>query len=148
MYWNKQNQDIDDCNTFFILMKISINAVSFYWSSDTPTFVTWRSSSQNQFVPKIVSPLPCSSELVHLKLLFVYFFKEAISFIGSLDKCHTSVFNALILLYELWTENDIVRILQISVEAVVIAGVTILYQYKWLVHELELVFFRNVKSQL
>ena len=28
--------------------------------------------------------------------MLVYFFKELISFIGSLDKCHTSVFNALI----------------------------------------------------
>ena len=51
----------------------------------------------NQFVPEIVSPLPCSSGLVRHKLLFVYLFKELISFIGSLDKCHTSVFNALIL---------------------------------------------------
>ena len=34
--------------------------------------------------------------LVRHILLFVYFFKELISFISSLDKCHTSVFNALI----------------------------------------------------
>ena len=52
--------------------------------------------SPNQFVPEIVSPLPCSSGLVRHRLLFVYFFKELISFIGSLDKCHTSVFNALV----------------------------------------------------
>ena len=51
----------------------------------------------NQFVPKIVSALPCLSRLVRYTLLFVYFFKELISFIGSLDKCHTSVFNTLIL---------------------------------------------------
>ena len=50
----------------------------------------------NQFVPEIVSHLPCSSGLARHKLLFVYFFKELISFIGSLHKCHTSVFNALI----------------------------------------------------
>ena len=50
----------------------------------------------NQFVPEIVSPMPCSSGLVRYILVFVYFFKELISFIGFLDKCHTSVFNALI----------------------------------------------------
>ena len=50
----------------------------------------------NQFVPEIVSCLPCSSGLVRHILLFVYFFKELISFISFLDKCHTSVFNALI----------------------------------------------------
>ena len=58
-------------------------------------FVTRRSSSPNQFVPVIVSPLPCSSELVRHALLFAYyfFFKKLISFNGSLDKCHTSIFN-------------------------------------------------------
>ena len=35
--------------------------MSFYWRNDTPTFVTWRSSSPNQFVPEIGSPLLCSS---------------------------------------------------------------------------------------
>ena len=50
----------------------------------------------NQFVPEIVSPLPCPSALVRHTLLIVNFFKELISFIGSLDKCHTSVFKALI----------------------------------------------------
>ena len=43
-------------------------------------------------------------ELFHHTLLFVYLFKEIISFIGSLDKCHTSVFNAL--MYNL-TESSI-----------------------------------------
>ena len=93
----------------------------FYWRNDTPSFVTWQSSlptapdssmcivihggqftgeghPPNQFVPEIVSPLPCSPALVRHTLLTVYVFKELISFIGSLDKCHTSVFNALILL--------------------------------------------------
>ena len=51
---------------------------------------------QNQFVPEIVSILPFSSGRVRHTLLFVCFVKELISFIGSLDKCHTSVFNALI----------------------------------------------------
>ena len=50
----------------------------------------------NQFVAEIVSPLPCSPAFVRHTLLIVCFFKEFISFIGSLDKCHTSVFNALI----------------------------------------------------
>ena len=98
---------------------MSITAISFYWRNDTPSFVNWRSrlatapdtptciviyggqftggvNPQNQFVPKIASPLPCSPVLVRHTLLIVYFFKEIISFIGSLDKCHTSVFNALI----------------------------------------------------
>ena len=51
----------------------------------------------NGFVPEIVSPWSCSSGLVRHILPFVYFFKGLISFIGSLDKCHTSVCNALIL---------------------------------------------------
>ena len=67
-------------------------------------FVIWRSSSANQsanqfanqFVPEVVSALPCSSRHLCHTLLFVYFFNELISFIGSLDKCHTRVFNALI----------------------------------------------------
>ena len=100
---------------------MSITAISFYWRNDTPSFVTWRSRlatapdptcivihdgqftggvhPQNQFVPEIVSPLPCSPALVRHTLLIVYFFKELNSFIGSLDKCHTSVFNALIFLF-------------------------------------------------
>ena len=49
-----------------------------------------------EFIPEIVSPSPCSPALVRHTLLIVYFFKELISFIGSLDKCHSSVFNALI----------------------------------------------------
>ena len=57
--------------------------------------ITLHSSSPNQFVPN-VSRLPCSSGLVRHTLLFVHFFKELVSFIASLDKCHTSVFNALI----------------------------------------------------
>ena len=57
----------------------------------------------DQFVPEIVSSLPCSSGLVNYILLFVYFFKELISFTASFDKCHTSVFNALILSNSLYT---------------------------------------------
>ena len=98
---------------------MSITAISFYWRNDTPSFVTRRSRlatapdtptcivihggqftggvyPPNQFVHEIVSPLPCSPTLVRHILLIVYFFKELISFTGSLDKCHTSVFNALI----------------------------------------------------
>ena len=44
----------------------------------------------NQFVPETVTPLPCSAALVRHTLL-IFFFKELIFFIGSLDKCHTSV---------------------------------------------------------
>ena len=97
---------------------MSIIAISFYWRNDTPSFVTWRSRlatapdtptcivihggqftggihPQNQFIP--VSPLPCLHALVCHTLLFVYFFKELISFISSFDKCHTSIFNPLIM---------------------------------------------------
>ena len=101
---------------------MSIITTSFYWRNDTPSFVTWRSRLSaapdtstcivvhggqftgrvhppNKFVPEIVSPLPCSPALVrHTLLFFFFFFKELISFIGALDKCHTSVFNALIFL--------------------------------------------------
>ena len=65
--------------------------------------------SPNQFVPDIVSPLPCSPVLVRHTLLIVYFFTEFISFIGFRDKCHTSVFNALIfyrIAYLLRNENN------------------------------------------
>ena len=54
--------------------------------------------SPNQFVPEIVSPLPCSSGLVPHILVFVYIFSEPISFNDPINKCHTSVFNALILI--------------------------------------------------
>ena len=72
--------------------------------ADTPTCIVIHGGQftggvhpPNQFVPEIDSPLPCSPALVRHALQIVYFFKELISFIGSLDKCHTSVFNALIL---------------------------------------------------
>ena len=94
---------------------MSITAI--YWRNDTPSSVTGYSPDTpmcrvlhsdhftggvhppNQFVPEIVSPLPCSSAHVCHTLLIVYFFKELISFINSLDKCHTSVFNALIVIW-------------------------------------------------
>ena len=47
------------------------------------TFVNRRSSSPNQFVPEIVSPLPCSSGLVRHILLFVYSFKELTALIDT-----------------------------------------------------------------
>ena len=72
--------------TLSFSLKMSITAISFYWSNDTPSFVTWRSglatapetptcivihggqftggvNPPNQFVPEIVSPLPYSSAL-------------------------------------------------------------------------------------
>ena len=95
---------------------MSITAISFYWRNDTPLSpggVYWLPRPDtltskvihggqftggvhppNQFVPEIVSPLPCSPVLT---LLIDYFFKKLISFIGSLVKCHASVFNALII---------------------------------------------------
>ena len=101
---------------FLFSLKMSITTILIYWCNDTPSFVTWRSRlatapytptcivihggqftsgvhPSNQFVPEIVSPLPCSPALVRHALLFL---KELISFIGSLDKYHTSVSNALI----------------------------------------------------
>ena len=104
---------------FFSSLKISITAILSYWRSDTPSFTTLRSRlatapdtpmcivihggqftcgvhPPNQFVPEIVSPLPCLAALVRHTLLIVYFFKELLSFIGSLNKCHTSILKALI----------------------------------------------------
>ena len=98
---------------------MSKTAISFYWRNDTPSFVTWRNRLAtapdtptciviqggqftggvrlpNQFVPEIVSPLPCSPACVRYTLLVVYFFNEFISFIVSFDKCRISVFNAFI----------------------------------------------------
>ena len=60
------------------------------------TFVIWLTSSQNQFASELVRPLVFSCGLVCHILLFVYFFQLLIPDIGFLDKCHTSVFNALI----------------------------------------------------
>ena len=64
-----------------------------------------------QFVPDTVSTLSCSSGLIRHILRFVYFifFKELMSFIGSLDKCHTSVFNALIFLTSPFSKLQIER---------------------------------------
>ena len=59
-------------------------------------FDTLRSSSPNQFVPEIISPLPCSSELVRHTLVFVLFFQKVHFSKWHFDKCHTSVLNALI----------------------------------------------------
>ena len=74
------------------LLKISATVLPFYWLNDTP----W-SSSPSQFVHGTDSSLPCSFGFVCHILLFVYFFfKVFISFIGSLDECHTSFFNTLI----------------------------------------------------
>ena len=113
---------------FFFSLQMSITAILFYWHNDTPSFVTWRSRLATapdtptcivihggqftggvhppyQFVSEIVSPLPCSPALVcHTYLIVYYFFyKELISFIGTLDKCHTSVFKALILIKITWS---------------------------------------------
>ena len=105
---------------FLFSLKMSITAILFYWRNDTPSFVTWWSRlatapdaptrivihggqftggvhPPNQFVPEIVSPLPCSPATCSSFITDCLFFKEHMSFIGSLDKCHTSVFNALII---------------------------------------------------
>ena len=82
---------------FFLLLKISIAAISFYWCDDTTTFC-----NLTKFIPKLSSSLRFLVLCVIRPYLFVIhyclftFFKELISFIGSLDKCPTSVFNALI----------------------------------------------------
>ena len=70
-------------------MTLMIATLSFFIDTPLPL-------SPDKFVLGIVSPLPCSSRFVCHILLFVYFLKEVISFVGSLDKCHTSFFNALI----------------------------------------------------
>ena len=65
-------------------------------------------------IPEIVSHLPCSPALVRHILPIVYFFKELISVISSLDKCHTGVFNALILFvitgYDQSCANDVLYV--------------------------------------
>ena len=81
--------------TLSFLLKMSINAISFYWRNDTPSFVTWQSRlatapdtptcivihcgqftggvhPPNQFVPEIVSLLPYSPALVCHTLLFIF----------------------------------------------------------------------------
>ena len=61
------------------------------------TFIVWRSLSPNHSSLRLL--LLC---LLHPDLFVIYyyclliFFKKLISFIGSLDKCHISIFNALI----------------------------------------------------
>ena len=78
--------------SFFILLKISMTAISFYQCNDTSIF-----RHLTEFIPHISSSLRLLVlYLLRHTLLFVYFFKELISFIGSLDKCHTSVFKALV----------------------------------------------------
>ena len=75
--------------TLSFFLKISINAISFNWRNDTQTFVTCH--------PKISLSLRLLV-LCHVRhiLPFVYIFKELFSFIGSLGKCHTSIFNTVI----------------------------------------------------
>ena len=68
----------------------------------------------NQFVPETVCPLPCSPRHVSHKLPFVYFFKELVTFIGYLDKCHTSVFNALILKWAMSSNLAVERTLSLK----------------------------------
>ena len=98
---------------------MSITAISFYWRNDTPSFVTWRSRLATapdtptcivihggQFTGGVHSQISSSLRLSviclflpHLLVIHYWLFlfsKELISFIGTLDKCHTSVFNALI----------------------------------------------------
>ena len=58
------------------------------------TFVTNMSSSLNQFVPELARSLACLSCNYYLGCFF--FSKSLIPYIGSLDKCLTSTFNALI----------------------------------------------------
>ena len=68
---------------FLFLMKMSITAISFYWRKDKPNFC-----HLTEFIPKsvcLVSTLPCLSRLVCHTLLFVYFFKELVSFIDYLN---------------------------------------------------------------
>ena len=97
--------------TLFFFIEMSIIPIWFYWRNDTASFVTGWSSlatapdtptcivihggqftggvhpAPNQFIPEIVSPLPCSPVdlLVRHTLLIVYIFKELISFISFLD---------------------------------------------------------------
>ena len=60
------------------------------------TFVICPYSSQNEFVPQLLRPLGFSSGLVRHILLLVNFIKLMIPDIGSIDKCHTIAFNAII----------------------------------------------------
>ena len=82
---------------------------------DTPTCIvihggqfTGAVHPPDQFVLDIVSHLSCSPALVRHNLLIVYFFKELTSFFGSLDKCHTSVFNALIYTGKLCIKDGVI----------------------------------------
>ena len=91
--------------TLSFSLKMSITAISYYWRNDTPSFVTWRSRLAtapdtrtcivihggqftggihplNQFVPEIVSPLPCSPAHVCHTLLIVFFFQRTYFFHG------------------------------------------------------------------
>ena len=53
--------------------------------------------SPDRVHPQVSSSLRLLTHyLVCHTLLFIYYFKELISFIDSLDKCHTSIFNTLI----------------------------------------------------
>ena len=75
-------------------MKISTPAITLYWRNDTHTaFVTWPYSSQNQFAPGLVRP-----GLFDKYYCLFFFFKLLIPYFDSLDKWHTSAFNASIYL--------------------------------------------------
>ena len=74
---------------YIFLSKIDTLAIAFYWRNDIHNLC-----HLTVFIPKSVRPRYCSSLVVTLPLFIV--FKFLIPYIGSLDKCHTSAFNALI----------------------------------------------------
>ena len=77
----------------FFLSKISIPAIEFYWRNYTHNICHRPCSSLNLFVPELVRLLACSSYNYYLFIYFTLF----IPYIDSLDKCHSSAFNSLIL---------------------------------------------------
>ena len=150
--------------TLSFLLKISITAISFYWLNDTPSFVTWQSRLATapdtlrrmvihggQFTGG-VHPPPISSSLRLFCLvrpnLFViitiHVFKEVISFIGSLDKWHTSVFNALISSWCLKFSEDFC--IKMSFYMYVSSCWTEMIQFDWLVKINRIVCKRTRKS--
>ena len=98
--------------------------------SNTRWPVHWRSSSRqiSLSLRLLVLCLVRPHLIVIHYLLLIFFFKELISFIGSLDKCNTSVFNALIDI-----RQHYVRILYLSILIVIFV---LHFLFKTLTHRL------------
>ena len=86
-------------------MKISITAISFFGAMIHQPLLTDAVHPQIRSSLRLSVPCLVRPDLFVIYYCLFIFSKNSFSFIGSLDKCHTSVFNALILVW--FTSNRV-----------------------------------------